>query len=683
MAKGRLAPKAAQPSRRAPSKAGAKAGRPDPRRRAFLLTVAAVFLVLCGTAEERTFGTVSDEQQMLATSLSMAAFGEIGVARGQRFMIPRPEGDAVMPYGMGQSLVEAPALWLAWPWESLFGARSTQTLFVLLEIFLVTAAAAAAGLLARALGASAIGEKVAILGAALASPLWAYTASGFSEPLQAACLTAAILCAAKAPSRDAGRGLKLAAAAGFFAGFAVLVKGVNLVLVPVLLAPLVLPGAAETRQKLRTGAAAAAGAATALAVWLAFEIVRFGKPLSSYGDQKFTHPPLDGLWRLVVGLNKGVLWYFPLLALAAIGLVRLGKAKETRGAAVAAGGAFLAVLGLSSAWWAWDGNSGWGPRFLVPALPALAAVAGSVVTATASRAMRRTAAGLVALGIAVNVLGALQADAATFYYVSSAGPVQVTVEEARRWPASFLETAGEHGLKLGRPLLAASDAAYSPLRLHAFLLWSRLTAPDSAALASRLKSPPWISAHPEAVPEIQPGLMIITNNTPLARYLLAPFTWPHLFSSVAHPDGEKPGTYNTAFLNAVSDQVFRNLESGRPERALPLARFVHDRQPSGFSAALVAESLRKSGSSDELATFLASLPDRVQASPTLEIVKALAARDAGQEGLAHDLLLEASRRLQTPGLDRALRQTPAEWPRNLRAFVSEIPDPPAKRLPVR
>src|SRR5450631_3868237 len=104
MAKGRVTPKT---SRRAPT----KAGRPDPRRRAFLLTIAAVFFVLSGTAEERTFGTVSDEQQMLATSLSMATFGEIGVARGQRFMIPRPEGDAVMPYGMGQSLIEAPVLW--------------------------------------------------------------------------------------------------------------------------------------------------------------------------------------------------------------------------------------------------------------------------------------------------------------------------------------------------------------------------------------------------------------------------------------------------------------------------------------------------------------------------------------------------------------------------------------------
>jgi hypothetical protein len=494
------------------------------------------------------------------------------------------------------------------------------------------------------------------------------------------CLTGAVLCAVLSSSAEAPRrGVRLAAAAGLLAGFAVVAKSVNFALVPFLLAPLVLPGALDKGQRLRTWAGAGAGVAVSLSAWLAFEIARFGRPLSSYGDQKFTHPPLDGLWRLLVGLNKGILWYFPLLLLAAVGLVRLVKPRERRGAAVAIAGAFLVVLGLSSAWWAWDGSSGWGPRFLVPALPALAAVAGSAVTGAASRTTRRAAAALVALGIGINALGAFQADAASFYYVAAAGPVQVTPEEARRWPASFLQAAAENELKLARPLVAASDAAFSPIRLHAFLLWGRLTARDSAALESRLKSPPWILSHPDAVPRVQPPLMIITNTTPLARYLLSPFTWPHLFSSFSQRNGEKPGTYNTAFLNAVSDQVFRNLEIGRPERALPLARFVHDLQPSGYSAALVSESLRKGGKTDELRAFLGSLPDRVMASPTLEIVRALAARDAGQDGLARDLLLEASHRLRAPGIDRALRETPAQWPENLRAFVSEIPDPPVRR----
>ena len=40
--------------------------------RALGLSVLAAFLLLAATAEERTFGTVSDEQQMLYTAISIA-----------------------------------------------------------------------------------------------------------------------------------------------------------------------------------------------------------------------------------------------------------------------------------------------------------------------------------------------------------------------------------------------------------------------------------------------------------------------------------------------------------------------------------------------------------------------------------------------------------------------------------
>ena len=47
------------------------------RGRALGLSVVAAFVLLAGTAEERTFGTVSDEQQMLYTAISIATTGEI------------------------------------------------------------------------------------------------------------------------------------------------------------------------------------------------------------------------------------------------------------------------------------------------------------------------------------------------------------------------------------------------------------------------------------------------------------------------------------------------------------------------------------------------------------------------------------------------------------------------------
>ncbi|HQQ78006.1 MAG TPA: hypothetical protein PLB01_11685, partial [Thermoanaerobaculia bacterium] len=160
--------------------------------------VAAAFLLLAATAEERTFGTVTDEQQMLYTAISIATTGEIGISRNQRFSVSRPAGDAVSPYGMGLPLLEAPLAALAGPWEARFGVRTSQTLFVLLQVLLVTAAAAGAGLAAGAFGAGAFGQALAVFAAALASPLWAYTATGYSEPLQAVCLVFAFVLASAA-----------------------------------------------------------------------------------------------------------------------------------------------------------------------------------------------------------------------------------------------------------------------------------------------------------------------------------------------------------------------------------------------------------------------------------------------------------------------------------------------------
>ncbi len=202
--------------------------------------VAAVFLLLAATAEERTFGTVSDEQQMLYTAVSIATTGEIGISRNQHFSIARPGGDAVAPYGMGLPLVEVPFAALAGPWEAKFGARTSQTLFVFLQVLLVTAAAAGAGLFAAALGAGPFGQALAVFGTGLGSPLWAYTAFGFSEPLQAACLVFALLFAFRAARAEGGAAARLAAASGFFAGWLVLTKAVNLVFVPLALLPLVL-----------------------------------------------------------------------------------------------------------------------------------------------------------------------------------------------------------------------------------------------------------------------------------------------------------------------------------------------------------------------------------------------------------------------------------------------------------
>jgi len=641
------------------------------------LTVLATFLLLSGTAEERTLGTVSDEQQMLYTAISIATTGELGIGRGQTFAIPRAGGDAVSPYGMGLPLLEVPFALAAGPWESRFGARTSQTLFVLLQVLLVTAAGAGAGLLAKALGASHFGQALAVLGTALASPLWPYTACGFTEPLQAACLVFAVTSAALSSRAEGRVALRLAFAAGFCAGWLVLTKVVNLLFVPLALLPLLVGTWPPARDRIRAWAAAAGGVALPVVAMLAFEVVRFGRPFSSYvRGQSFSHPLLDGAWRLLVGPNKGLFLYFPLGLLAVFGLAALARRPETRGAAVstlAIAGAFLA---LYSTWWAWDGSGGWGPRFLVPLVPLLAGAAG---TAVGTPARRVAGVALVVLGVAVNALGTFQAEAATFYYVSSTGLARVTRALYEEYPTSFRPPESQDGsFWLPRYVPAASDSAFSVFRVHPFLLANRLAERGDEERRGRLASPPWLATSPDAVPRLPADSPQITTQTPLVHYLASPFRWPHLFMSLTRPAGERPGTYSTAWVAGLADQTLRNLDIGRPERAARLAGSLFAVSPSAYTAALRAEALRVAERTDDYRALLDSLPERVLAAPVLTLVRALAARDAGQDALAASLLHEAARGIHTAALRQALARPPSEWPRGLHAFLGEVPDAPAR-----
>jgi hypothetical protein len=405
---------------------------------------------------------------------------------------------------------------------------------------------------------------------------------------------------------------------------------------------------------------------------LVFEFVRFGKPFSSYGDQRFAHPFLDGAWRLLVGPNKGLVLYFPLAVLSAAGLGLMARVSKNRGAAIAVASLAAAFLAVYARWWAWDGSGGWGPRFLVPLVPTLAAAAG---TAAATRAGRAAGTALAVLGIGVNALGTFESEAASFFYVSSTGLARVSRELYAEYPASFRPPPGENGVyRLWRYVPAASDAEFSAFRVHPFLLRTRLLELGDDERRERLLRPPWLASHPDAVPDLPPASPMITTRTPLVNYLTAPFRWPHLFMSLSHPRGERPGTYNPAWYAGLADQALRSLDVGRPDRAARFAETLFSLLPSGYTAALRLEGLRLSGQEAAARAFLRDLPDRVLRAPALLLVQALRARDLGQDDDAVRLLSEASRGIRTRPMQDALRRPPSAWPRSFRELSSEITD---------
>jgi hypothetical protein len=277
----------------------------------------------------------------------------------------------------------------------------------------------------------------------------------------------------------------------------------------------------------------------------------------------------------------------------------------------------------------------------------------------------------------VNALGNFQAEAATLYYVSSTGLAHVQRALYEEYPPSFRPPESREGMyMLPRYVPAASDPAFSAFRIHPFLLANRLAGHDDDARRRRLSSPPWLATSPDAVPRFPADSPQITTQTPLLTYLASRFRWPHLFMCFERPDGERPGTYSTAWVAGLADQTLRNLDISRPERASRLAERLFDVSPSAYTAALRAEALRLSGRAGDTRAFLDSLPERVFNAPVLALVRALAARDAGQDATAAALLSEAARGIRTATLRQALTRPPSEWPRSLRAFLAEVPDAP-------
>jgi hypothetical protein len=653
--------RAPQASPGSPASARAKT-----ERRIFLPAVVLVALALAGTVDEQTIGSVPDEQQMAYTAVALAELGEIGIGRGQVFTVPRAGGDAVSPYGMGLSLVEVPVALAAQAWERSFGPRSSQTLYAALQILLVLLASAAAGQLAGILGASRRGEVLAMAGSALASPLWAYTGTGFSEPLQAACLAGALLFAARAVRSTAGKDLGLAAASGFLAGWALLTKSTNIVLVPLVLLPLLLDEVSgrTSEGKRKLGAAASAGLLLPSVLWLVFEVVRFGRPFSSYGEQGFSHPPLDGAWRLLVGANEGLFLYFPLSLLGLALIPALARKPETRGTAWGIGATFLCLLGLHAAWWAWDGTTD-GPRFLVPAVPLLAAAA---CTAAASRPAKARSF-LLAAGVLVNLLGILQPEATASWYVASIGKAPIPEGEAKRFPRPYVTRGADGGSHTASLFLAASDHSFSPFRTHLFLLRLRLANLAPEERLRLLQSPPWRDSHPRLLPRLE--YPVYTSFGVVTRNLTEPFSWPWLGRATLSDAGERPLTFLGLRGTGLADQVGRKLDTGKTETAISLSRRLHEVDPSHLSAALLSESLRLSGRGDEARTVLRELAPDHAGSPFVLTEAALLARDSGDEPGARAILSAAQAQVGRPILGRALASPLSGWPLTLREMTGE------------
>jgi hypothetical protein len=293
-------------------------------------------------------------------------------------------------YGIGTSLVMAPLYLVG---KSLTGDGVKWLNLANALMFAATAAVVVETLRRRGPGLRTIAIATALT--ALATPLLAYALTDFSEPGVALTIAVSVLAldGVGRHSRFAALGL------GAAVGGAVLFRSDSLVTIApiVFVAMLVL-----SHRRARDCVLFAAGAVPALAVWSAYNVARFDSLVSSgYRHQPFSHDFLSGVYGLTLSPGRGVFVYVPLL-IAAVPVMRslVGPARVVGFVAIAL---LVARVLLYARWWSWYGGNTWGPRFLVPVLPAFAPLIAAAIERWHERAWFRTVVAISAVAAALGV----------------------------------------------------------------------------------------------------------------------------------------------------------------------------------------------------------------------------------------------------------------------------------------
>lgn len=331
-------------------------------------------------------GTIqsSDGLAMFATVESMVRRGEIDANQLLWMDLQQgsfgPDGELYSRKGLGMPLLALPLVWLAKLWP---GIGLVQTA-LLLNPILTAWTGALIFRMCRRLGWTHSTAIVTALLYGLATLAWPYSQTFFSDPVSAWGLFAAFYCLFAFSQTQRKSYLFLG---GVVWGIAYLSRTVNLLTLPVYLAvlPLIvrrfefsnLRAMAQHYWRETASFMIPVASAGLLSLW--WNWARYGNVFESgYLDQEsFSGDWLFGIFGLLVGPARGLIWYSPILLLGVIGAVWFWRHQRTLLVWMIA---LVAIYVLTYAkWFMWHGGFSWGPRFLVPTVPFLALMIGPVI----------------------------------------------------------------------------------------------------------------------------------------------------------------------------------------------------------------------------------------------------------------------------------------------------------------
>jgi hypothetical protein len=232
----------------------------------------------------------------------------------------------------------------------------------------------------------------------LATPIFAYSAWLFSEPLSAAMFTgvAWLLFARNNDPEDLQNGkpisLPTAAIAGLILGLATLVRPTNVIAVAVFAVAVMMKNGEARGRGAPAAFALCAASTVGVAILLAHNALLFGSPFAfgypaaAEGAKRlnrFETPILKGLYGFLFSPGKSAFLFAPPIILALIGLGALWR--RDRGLATIAILLPLANLFFFAKYSQWEGGYCVGPRYVVPALVLLCLGLGPVLANAGAR----------------------------------------------------------------------------------------------------------------------------------------------------------------------------------------------------------------------------------------------------------------------------------------------------------
>jgi len=236
-------------------------------------------------------------------------------------------------------------------------------LSLVLPIIFTAVTAGLVGLISLHLGSSAAGARFAALAYAFGTIALAYARTFYAEPLLALLTAAAILAAlASSPQQIVY--------AALCSMLAVLAKPTG-ILVGLVIAAYLL---AKTRS-VKLSVIPALGSFVGLLLYCGYNDMRFDHPLMFGQPWSFRLQAIpEGFTGLLLSPGRGLIWYCPTMV---FGVAAFLKAKKSNFLdALLPVTIFAGFLLLHSFWAFWSGGWSWGPRFLLPGIPGLAALLG-------------------------------------------------------------------------------------------------------------------------------------------------------------------------------------------------------------------------------------------------------------------------------------------------------------------